>query len=217
MDEGVGKATTDERKKRRSHQDPVRAGGEPEGRRPFQEVAREQLPRLYGLAQRLGADDPEDLVQEGLMRAFRSYGTLRSPKAAPGWFSSILVNAYRDRLRKDARQVPEVSLDGLDEFSLYRQIAEEDPFPYSDALHQDFLGLFEAEDVHRVLATLPPHYRGALVLRYIEGHPTKYVARSLGLPLGTVLAQLHRGRKAFERALWDYAERTGLLDKETAR
>jgi RNA polymerase sigma-70 factor (ECF subfamily) len=113
--------------------------------------------------------------------------------------------------------VPEVSLDGLNEFSLYRQIAEEDPFPYSDSLHQDFLGLFEAADVHRVLATLPPHYRAPLVLRYIEGHPTKNVARSLGLPLGTVLAQLHRGRKAFERALWDYAERTGLLDKETAR
>ena len=39
----------------------------------------------------------------------------------------------------------------------------------------------------------------------------KEIARMLGLPLGTVLARLHRGRKRFERELWAYAEETGLL------
>jgi RNA polymerase sigma-70 factor (ECF subfamily) len=183
----------------------------------FQEAARQHLPRLYGLARHLGASDPEDLVQETLIRAFRSWDTLRDEGAVGAWFSAILVNAYRDRLRKEARSVQEVSLDELDGFSLYRQIAEVDPFPYSDTLHEDFLGLFDAGDVHRVLAMLPDHYRLPLVLRYIEGERTKRIASILGLPLGTVLAQLHRGRKAFERAMWDYAEASGLLDKEVAR
>jgi RNA polymerase sigma-70 factor (ECF subfamily) len=183
----------------------------------FQEVAREHLGRLYGLARRLAGDEAEDLVQECLMRGFRSFGQLKRREAAGAWLAAILVNAYRDRLRREARSVPEVSLDHLDDFSLYRQIAEEDPFPYSDTLHADFLGLFDAEDVRSVLLRLPPLYRIPLVLRYVEGYATKQVARILGVPLGTALARLHRGRKLFERTLWDYARTSGLLEKEGVR
>lgn len=181
--------------------------------RTFQDLAREQLPRLYGLARRLEGQDAEDLVQEALVRAFKSYGDLRSSEAAGSWFSTILVNCHRDRVRKDARSVREVSLEEVDEFSLYRRLAEEDPFPYSDTLHADFLGLFDAEDVTNVLRSLPAHYRAPLVLRYLEGFATKQIARMLDLPLGTVLSQLHRGRKLFERTMWDYAGRSGLLEK----
>lgn len=181
---------------------------------PFEDVARGQLPRLYGLARRLAGDQAEDLVQECLMRGYRAFGSLERTQSAGAWLSAILVNCYRDRMRKDAKSVREVSLEQVDDFSLYRHLAEQDPFPYSDTLHLDFLGLFDAEDVHRVLDTLPPLYRTPLVLRYIEGYPTKQIARLLNAPLGTVLAQLHRGRKLFEKALWQYAETTGLLEKE---
>src|SRR5712691_9490949 len=112
----------------------------------FQDIAREHLPRLYGLARRLAGDDAEDLVQECLMRAYRSFRSIRKSEAAGAWLSAILVNCHRDRLRKQARSVREVSLEGLDDFSLYRRIAEEDPFPYSDSLHTDFLGLFDVDD-----------------------------------------------------------------------
>lgn len=148
------------------------------------------------------------------MRGYRSFGSLQRPEAAGAWLSAILVNCHRDRMRKDARSVREVSLEEVDDFSLYRHIAEEDPFPYSDTLHADFLGLFDAEDVHRVLDSLPSLYRAPLVLRYIEGYATKQISRMLDAPLGTVLARLHRGRKLFEKSLWQYAETTGLLDKE---
>ena len=67
-----------------------------------------------------------------------------------------------------------------------------------------------------VLASLPGHYRIPLVLTYMDGWATKEVARMLDLPLGTVLAQLHRGRKLFEKRLWEYAETHGLL-KEPIR
>ena len=46
------------------------------------------------------------------------------------------------------------------------------------------------------------------------GFATKDIARLLRVPVGTVLARLHRGRKLFERGLWDYAERHGLLAQE---
>jgi RNA polymerase sigma-70 factor (ECF subfamily) len=183
----------------------------------FQDIARQNLPRLYGLARRLAGGDAEDLVQECLMRAHRGFASLERPESAGAWLSAILINCHRDQLRKDARSVREVSLESLDEFSLYRHIADEDPFPYSDTLHSDFLGVFDVEDVHRVLATLPPLYRVPLVLRYFEGYATKQIAGMLGAPLGTVLARLHRGRKLFERALWNYAETTSRLEKETVQ
>lgn len=182
----------------------------------FQELARAHLGRLYGTARRLAGAEAEDLVQEALAKAYRAFGTLRKKEAGGKWLETILLNCFRDRLRRKAHQVTEVPLDGLDEFSLYRQIAEEDPFPYSDTLHRDFLGLFEPADVHRVLEALPEIYRSALVLRYVEGYPTRQIARLLGVPLGTALARLHRGRKLFERGVWDYAERNGLLEREVA-
>ena len=46
------------------------------------------------------------------------------------------------RLRKESRTVKEVAVEEVDDFSLYRTIAEEDPFPYSDSLHVDFLRAF---------------------------------------------------------------------------
>lgn len=111
------------------------------------------------------------------------------------------------------RRPQEVELDEVEEFSLYRKIADEDPFPYSDSLHLDFLEHFGPEEVRAVLASLPDLYRIPLVLTYMDGFATKEVAAMLDAPLGTVLARLHRGRKLFEKAMWIYAEQHGLLEE----
>jgi RNA polymerase sigma-70 factor (ECF subfamily) len=107
-----------------------------------------------------------------------------------------------------------VAFDDVEDFSLYRKIAEEDPLPYSDSLHLDFLGAFSEEDVRAVLLRLPLLYRTPLVLRYMEGFATKEIARMLDAPLGTVLARLHRGRKLFEKQMWAFAAEEALLAKE---
>jgi RNA polymerase sigma-70 factor (ECF subfamily) len=184
---------------------------DPDTKAAFERLAKESIPPLFGMARRLVGEAAEDLVQETLMRAYRSFETLQDRQAGLAWMQRILVNAFRDRLRKDARTVQEVSVEEVDEFSLYRTIAEEDPFPYSDSLHVDFLHSFGPEDLHAVLMRLPEHYRAPLVLRYMHDFSTKEIARMLDLPLGTVLAQLHRGRKLLEKALWDYANEADLL------
>ncbi len=182
----------------------------------FERLAKDSIAPLFGMARRLAGDGAEDLLQETLMRAYRSFETLEDHQAGLGWMQRILVNVYRDRLRKDARAVREVSVEEVDEFSLYRTIAEEDPLPYSDALHVEFLHSFGREDLHAVLMRLPERYRAPLVLRYMQDFSTKEIARILDEPLGTVLAQLHRGRKLLEKELWDYAYEAGLL-KAVAR
>lgn len=185
-------------------------------REAFQAIARTHLARLYGMAKRLVGDDAEDAVQEALMKAYQSFGQLQDRNAAGAWLAQILVNCCRDRGRSRSREPALVDIESVEEFSLYRKIAREDPFPYSDSLHLDFLHLFGKEDVTQVLLLLPQIYRVPLVLVYMDGFATKEVAKMLDVPLGTVLARLHRGRKLFEKTMWNYAETHGML-KEGAR
>lgn len=177
----------------------------------FQRLAATEIPGLYSLARRLVRDGAEDLVQETLLRGYRSFGSLRTEAAGGPWLKATMVNLFRDQLRKKVRSVDEVPVESVEDFSLYQALVDEDPLPYSDALHLDFLRAFGKEDVHEVLMRLPDIYRACLVLRYMDGFVTKEIARMLELPLGTVLARLHRGRKLFEKEMWIYAEETGLL------
>jgi RNA polymerase sigma-70 factor (ECF subfamily) len=182
------------------------------GRRErFAGLARDQLPRLYSIARRLVGDDAEDVLQDCLLKAFQRFDQLREEAAGPAWLTSILVNCCRDRGRATARRPVEIDFDEVETFSLYRKIAYEDPFPYSDSLHLDFLNEFGPEDVRTVLMDLPDLYRVPLVLVYMDGFLAREVAGMLDAPLGTVLARLHRGRKLFEKQMWEYAERSGLL------
>jgi RNA polymerase sigma-70 factor, ECF subfamily len=182
----------------------------------FQAIARAHLARLYGTAKRLVGDDAEDAVQETLMKAYQNFGQLQDHQAAGAWLMKILVNCCHDRGRSQSREPAQVDLESVDEFSLYRKIAREDPFPYSDSLHLDFLHRFGKEDVTEVLLRLPHTYRVPLVMVHMHGFATKEVAKMLGVPLGTILARLHRGRKLFEKTMWNYAEENGML-KEGAR
>jgi RNA polymerase sigma-70 factor (ECF subfamily) len=183
----------------------------------FTVLASQQLGRLYAIARPLVDDQAEDAVQDCLLKAFRSYDQLADPARASAWLTAILVNCCRDRARARVRHPDPIDVDALEqleEFSLFRRIADEDPFPYSDTLHLDFLYQFGRDDVHAVLLALPELYRIPLVLVHMHGFATKEVARMLDSPLGTILARLHRGRKLFEAQLWDYAQRNGLLRKE---
>jgi RNA polymerase sigma-70 factor, ECF subfamily len=195
--------------------DPTQASTHPEG--GFHALAERELPRLYRLARRLVGEEAEDTVQDALLKAYRGYDRLEDSAAGPAWLTAILVNCCRDRARAQTRRPEVVELDELEEFSLFRKIADEDPYPYSDSLHLDFLEQFGPEDVRAVLASLPERYRVPLVLVYCEGYHVKEVAYFLDVPLGTMLARLHRGRKLFERRLWDYAQEYGLLKEGAQR
>jgi len=177
----------------------------------FTTVAREQLPWLYSLARRLVGADAEDAVQECLTRAYRGFSGLRDEQAAPAWFRQILLNCVRERYRKQINRPREEPEDPLPDYSLFRKIADVDPWPYSDSVHLDFLATFDKADVWDVLDRINPKYRVPLVLVHMEGLSTSQVARMFSVAQGTVLSWLHRGRKLFERELWDYATEHNLL------
>lgn len=184
-------------------------------RTEFAAMAREQLPWLYSLARRLVGEQAEDAVQECLIKAYRGFDGLRDAQAAPAWFRQILLNCVRDRARRERGLPSQESLEELSDYSLYRTIADKDPWPYSDSVHLDFLAAFDEEHVWAVLDRIDARYRVPLVLVHMEGMATAHVARMFGVAQGTVLSWLHRGRKLFEREMWHYATEAGLLSEES--
>ena len=109
-------------------------------------------------------------MQDALLKAIASYSQLETmgppPPGSPRSSSTAAATAHGR-----ARRPEVVELDEVEEFSLFRTIADEDPFPHSDSLHLDFLQQFGAEDVRAVLASLPERYRVPLVLVYLRGLP----------------------------------------------
>lgn len=194
-----------------------RARGGPREETPpvpgFEERTLPHLKPLFRLALRLTGEPAaaEDLVQETYLKALQSFGTLRDPERVRPWLFQILSRLAIDRHRASGREVPIEDPDELERFSLYERIADEDPLPYSDHLHDEFLAQFPDEDVRRALLGLPQSYRIPLVLLYVEDLTYRELAEVLGCPVGTVMSRLHRGRKALERELWECARRRGLI------
>lgn len=177
----------------------------------FEKVTVPHLRAVYRLAVRLVGDvaGAEDLTQETYLRAMRAFQSLRNHQRVRPWLFQILSRLVADRHRGRIREVPiDESID-LDRFSLYDRIAEEDPFPYSNRLHDDFLGQFQDEDVRRALLSIPEVYRIPLVLVYTEDLSYQELAELLSCPIGTIMSRLHRGRRALEQALWHCAKRHG--------
>src|SRR5262245_8597710 len=125
----------------------------PIGMTTFEELTLPHLRAVYRLAARLTGNvtTAEDLVQETYLKAMQAFGSLRDHRAVRAWLFQILSRLVMDRHRTNGREVPLDPSANLDRFSLYDRIAEEDPFPYSERLHDDFLGRFQDEDIRRAL------------------------------------------------------------------
>lgn len=184
-----------------------------ESRNRFEALALPHLGYLYRLAVKLngGAQDAEDLVQEAYIRGQRAFTTLRDPTRIRPWLCQILSRLVLDRQRAEPREVAVGDLGEIDRFSLYELVEQEDPFPYSESLHRDFLEQFGDDEVRRALLTLPEVFRVPLVLLYVEDLSYRELAELLGCPVGTVMSRLHRARKLLERELWDYAKQRGIV------
>jgi RNA polymerase sigma-70 factor (ECF subfamily) len=186
---------------------------DPATRQRFEALALPHLGHLYRLAVRLKgtAQDAEDLVQETYVKALRAFPALRDPDRIRPWLCKILSRLVYDDHRGEPREVVVGDLAELDRFSLYDLIDQEDPFPYSDQLHRDFLARFDDGEVRRALLALPEAYRVPLVLLYVEGLSYRELADALDCPVGTIMSRLHRGRKILERELWECAKQRGIV------
>ena len=77
-------------------------------------------------------------------------------------------------------------------------------------------GLVES-DIKAAVEELPENFRLPVLLADLEGFSYKEIADILDIPIGTVMSRLHRGRKAMQKRLWEYASRRGLLPEDAER
>ena len=76
--------------------------------------------------------------------------------------------------------------------------------------------LLPDDEVKRALEDLPDNFRLPVILADVEGFAYKEIADMLDIPIGTVMSRLHRGRKAMQKALHDYALERGLVAAQSA-
>jgi RNA polymerase sigma-70 factor (ECF subfamily) len=169
----------------------------------FDEMAKQHLDSLYRTALRLTGrpQDAEDLVQETYLRAWRSLHTYRPGTNPKAWLFRILHNAHIDRFRASSRTVPTVDeLEGQDPAFVVHETPET----------LVMSGLMDAE-VRQALAEIPEVFRACLVLADLEGFSYQEIADILGIPRGTVMSRLFRGRRAMRRLLTRYGRDRGYL------
>ena len=169
------------------------------------------LPQLYSAALRMTRNpaDAEDLLQETLLRAYRGYGTFRAGTNLRAWLYRILTNSFINRYRRQSRQPVEVELGELEDLYLYRRLGEQSGATRS--AEEEALERFVDEDIKAAVEALPENFRIPVLLADVEGFSYKEIARIMGVPIGTVMSRLHRGRKALEKALWEITERRGTV------
>jgi len=162
-------------------------------KRRFGELALPHLDSAYNLARWLLRDDhdAEDVVQEAFLRAFRAFGGFRGDNARP-WLLAIVRNSCYTWLAQQRRAEIEVSYDddihgGEDQVEGARVRADN---PEAILARQDDVRL-----VDEALLRLPVGYREVVVLRDIEEMSYKEIAEVAGLPIGTVMSRIARGRK----------------------
>ncbi|MFZ9985690.1 MAG: sigma factor-like helix-turn-helix DNA-binding protein [Ilumatobacteraceae bacterium] len=69
------------------------------------------------------------------------------------------------------------------------------------------------DEVKNAIEELPEAFRIPLLMSDVEGFSYKEIAEMLDVPIGTVMSRLHRGRKAMQKMLYDYAKERGLVDE----
>ena len=143
------------------------------------------------LRQYLGnRDEAADTLQETLLRAYRALGTFRGSASFYTWLNRIAVNAARTRIARRRRRP--VSTDSLsDTFGNEIPDPKECSRPSWKMESRD-----RKQTVQAALDALPPEHRIVLVLRDMEGFRYVQIAKTLGIPLGTVRSRLYRARTA---------------------
>lgn len=165
---------------------------------PSSELLREFEQRLAGcstLAFRVALgvlhnrEDAEDVAQEAILRAYRSFHRLRDRERFRGWLVRIAWRLAVDRLRAAVRRER-------------RELVWADPAPEPTVEDLAASGEFR-KHLERAMDELPEKLRLVLILAAIEGHELREVAALLGLPEGTVKSRLFLARKQLaEKLQW---------------
>jgi RNA polymerase sigma-70 factor, ECF subfamily len=187
--------------------------GPPAAEATFQELLTPLLGSAYGAALHMtrNREDAEDVVQETMLRAFRSFATYQPGTHFKAWFFRILTNCCISRHRSRRGEVTMSELEDGPQLYLYRKGRELSVLADGPDPALSTLGRLEAEQVASALQALPDEFRVVATLYFVEDLRYQDIAAALDLPIGTVRSRLHRARRILQVKLWQVAEDNGLV------
>jgi RNA polymerase sigma-70 factor (ECF subfamily) len=185
----------------------------------FERDAMQYTRQLYSAAMRMTRNpaDAEDLVQETFLKAYRAYHTFEEGTNLKAWLYRILTNTYINQYRKESRRPTEVDLGAVEDLYLYRNIGSEESAEAARTTEERVLDGLVESDIKEAVEDLPENFRLPVLLADLEGFSYKEIAEILDIPIGTVMSRLHRGRKAMQKSLWEYAVNRGLVPEGAER
>jgi RNA polymerase sigma-70 factor (ECF subfamily) len=185
-------------------------------RSAFSEQAMQYAPQLYSAAVRMtrNAADAEDLVQETFLKAYRSFHTFEDGSNLRAWLYRILTNTFINSYRAKQRRPEETELDDVEDLYLYRRIGGLEAALASRSAEDQLMDMFTDDEVKTALELLPDNFRIPVLLADVEGFSYKEIAEIMDTPIGTVMSRLHRGRKAMQRELYEFARARGLITED---
>lgn len=152
-----------------------------------------------------------------MLRAWRSFHTFQEGTSIPAWLHRILINAHTDNHRKQTREPDVVDHDEVGEFYLYDKAQESMTLAeVGNPEVQVLNGIMETE-VQESLDALPLHFRSVVLLADVQGFSYKEIADILGVPTGTVMSRLYRGRHILQRRLWEFARDRHFVTRQARR
>ena len=183
-------------------------------RRRFAEEAMPLSPQLFGTALRMTRNraDAEDLVQETMLKAYRSYESFESGTNLRAWLFRILTNTFINGYNAKKVRPQESDLGDLEEFYLYKKAPDLARGLAGRSAEEEVIDLFTDDEVKAALEDLPENFLLPVLLADVQDFSYQEIADMLDIPLGTVMSRLHRGRKALQKALVGFAEAKGLID-----
>jgi RNA polymerase sigma-70 factor, ECF subfamily len=152
----------------------------------------QEIPALRRYARYLlrDAEKADDLVQDCLERAIAKRRLWQNPDRFRPWLFALMRNLHLNQVRRQGRRPPEVPIDSAIPQSM--QLA---------AHPESQVERVVATQALAALADLDPDQREVLILAAVEGLPYKEIAETLGVPLGTVMSRLSRGRARMRAAM----------------
>jgi RNA polymerase sigma-70 factor (ECF subfamily) len=179
----------------------------------FADLAMEHMGSLYTAALRMTRNpaDAEDLVQETYLKAYRAFNTFQEGTNLKAWLYKILTNTFINAYRSKKRRPEQTELDEVEDLYLYRRLGGLEAAAAGRSAEEEVLEHFTEGDIKAALEALPEQFRLAVLLADVEGFSYKEIAEILDVPIGTVMSRLHRGRKALQKALFDFGIERGLV------
>ena len=184
-------------------------------REEFTTDAMQYAPQLFATALRMtrNRSDAEDLVQETFLKGWRAYGSYQQGTNLRAWLFRIMTNTFINKYNSQQRKPQETELDEVEELFLFRRMGAFDQSKMNQSAEDQMLELFTDDEVKNAIEELPETFRIPVLLSDVEGFSYKEIAEMLEVPIGTVMSRLHRGRKAMQKMLYEYAKERGLVDE----